>query len=36
MGKVNPGEVTGVRRRFSFLKDRRPKLYRSLEERSSG
>ena len=36
IGKVNPGEVTGVRRRFSFLKDRRPELYRSLEEGSSG
>ena len=36
LGKVNPGEVAGVRRRFSFLKDRRPGLYRSLEEGNSG
>ena len=35
LGKVNPGEVTGLRRRFSFLKDRRPDLYQDLEEGGS-
>ena len=35
LGKVNPTEVTGVRRRYSFLKDRRPDLYRRLEEEGS-
>ena len=31
-GKVDPREVTRVRRRLSFLKDRRPGLYVRLEE----
>jgi omega-amidase len=35
LGKVSPAEVAGVRRRFSFLKDRRPELYRRLEEEGS-
>jgi hypothetical protein len=32
LGDVDPREVVRVRRRLSFLKDRRPKLYRKLED----
>ncbi|MCJ7628380.1 MAG: hypothetical protein MUO50_08330 [Longimicrobiales bacterium] len=32
LGSVDPKEVLQVRRRLSFLKDRRPELYRSLED----
>lgn len=32
LGNVNQKEVVQVRRRLSFLKDRRPELYRSLED----
>jgi predicted amidohydrolase len=35
LGRVNPSEVRGVRRRFSFLKDRRPELYSRLEGEGS-
>jgi predicted amidohydrolase len=36
LGRVNPDEVRGVRRRYTFLKDRRPGLYRRLEGEGSG
>ena len=32
VGEVDPQEVVRVRRRLSFLKDRRPELYRRLED----
>jgi predicted amidohydrolase len=32
LGRVNTGEVKDVRRRFGFLKDRRPGIYRRLED----
>jgi predicted amidohydrolase len=32
LGDIDPREVTRVRRRLSFLKDRRPELYRRIEE----
>jgi len=32
VGEVDPGVVARVRERFTFLKDRRPELYRQLEE----
>jgi predicted amidohydrolase len=35
LGRVNPDEVRGVRRRYTFLKDRRPELYSRLEEEGS-
>lgn len=35
-GEVDPGTVARVRERFSFLNDRRPKLYRRLEEERAG
>ena len=34
LGEINPREVTKVRRQLGFLKDRKPGLYRSLEEAS--
>jgi predicted amidohydrolase len=36
VGEVDPGTVARVRERFTFLKDRRPDLYRRLEEERSG
>jgi predicted amidohydrolase len=32
LGAVDPATVVRVRERFTFLKDRRPDLYRRLEE----
>jgi predicted amidohydrolase len=31
-GEVDPGEVTRIRKELGFLRDRKPELYRSLEE----
>lgn len=36
VGEVEPATVTRVRERFSFLNDRRPELYRRLEEGRTG
>jgi predicted amidohydrolase len=35
VGEIDPDTVTRVRERFTFLKDRRPRLYRRLEEELS-
>jgi predicted amidohydrolase len=32
LGSVDPRDVARVRRRLSFLKDRRPELYRKIED----
>ncbi len=32
LGEVDPGQVRAIRDRFPFLKDRRPEVYRRLEE----
>ena len=36
MGAVDPETVAAIRGRFTFLRDRRPDLYRRLEEEGSG